>query len=62
MDVEDVHDRGNFLGQVLEHLDSFLEFAELAGAHGEPPPNVDHDVGVPAVLRLHQLVLVLQLL
>ena len=62
MDVEDVHDRRNLLGQILEHLDSFLQFSELPGAHGESSPDVDHDVGVSPVLGLHQLVLMLQLL
>ena len=57
-----MHDGGNFLGQILEHLDSLLEFAELAGTHGEPPADVDHHVGVSPVLGLHQLVLMLKLL
>ena len=30
--------------------------------HGQPPPDVDHHVGVPPVRALHRRVLVLQLL
>ena len=37
----------HLLREVLEHLDGLLEAAELPGAHGEPPPDVDHYVRVP---------------
>jgi len=52
----------HLLREVLEHLDGLLEAAELPGAHGEPPPDVDHYVRVPPVLRFHESVLVLELL
>ena len=62
MNVEDVHDRRNFLGQIFKHFHRLLKSAELPGAHGQPPSDVDHDVGVPAMLGLHHGVLVLHLL
>ncbi len=48
VDVEDAEDRGDLLGQVAEHLDGLLELAQLAGAHGQPTFQVDHDVRVAA--------------
>ena len=46
----------------LEHLDGLLQSPKLPGAHGEPTTDVNHDVGVPTMLRLHELILMLQLL
>ena len=39
-----------------------LQFPQLSGAHRQPPPDVDHDIGVSTVLRLEEGTLMLELL
>jgi len=60
VNVQHVHDGGNLLRQVLEHLDRLLESSQLPGAHCQSSSDVNHDVGVSSMLRFHHGVLVLQ--